>query len=339
MSNRTVIIASAIIAGSISLLSFPSITINTAQAAGEAQEEEPAPAAANECLAGPKATTPAGAHWYYRIQKGTGRKCWYLADEGAKVKKSAEKATAPAAEEDAPSPKKKPMQKSLANARAELTTGSTDEDSSLSTSTWPPLPPSADTAVRDNDQTASIQPTPQPAAPQGWNIASRWPEPKSAPSAGDPSNVNAQEPVQPNPTLTQDRLVLAAASAPAPAATPTAAVQRDGGAKATEPSSDDTAFPIRVILSVLVCAMALAAIIGPMIFKYIRPRPRLNKRAAEQRRPIWEMDISRETVRQDNPRPLSRAPYADPLPEPRVLDEAVDELEQLLSRASRRPAA
>lgn len=337
MSNRTAIIASAVIAGCASIFFFPSMTMSTAQAAGE--EETPPAAAADECLASPKATTPAGAHWYYRLQKGTGRKCWYLADEGARTKKPTETTSTPAAEEEAPPPKKKPMQKSVANARAELTTGSTDDDDALATSTWPPLPPSADAAIRDDNQTASIQPAPQSAAPQGWNIASRWPEPRSAVSADTQPNASAPEPTQPAAALTADRLVLAAASTPAPAAAPAIAVQRDNAAKAADPSSDDAVFPIRVLLSVLVCALALAAIIGPMIFKYVRPQRRVNDRASTQRRPIWDMDITRETVRQDNPRPVSRESYADPLPEPRVLDEAVDELEQLLARASRRPAA
>ncbi|CAN5280182.1 hypothetical protein BH10PSE10_BH10PSE10_21160 [soil metagenome] len=340
MSNRTAIVASAVIAGCVSIFSITSLSVNTARAATDdapaASEEAPA-AKADECLAGPKGTTPAGAHWYYRIQKGAGRKCWYLGDEGAKVKKPAETASSPAAEEDAPPPKKKPMQKSVANARAELTTGSTDEDPALAASTWPPLPPSADAAVRDDNQTASIQPSPQPAAPQGWDIASRWPEPKTTASADNQPNTVAQ----PAPALTPDRLVMATAT-PAPTATPVAAAQPDKAAHTGDASPDDATFSIRIMLSVLVCALALAAIIGPMIFKYIRPRPRKDDRAYYgQRRPIWDMDTPHETVRQDNPRSMSRTygHYVDAPPEPRVLDEAVDELEELLARASRRPAA
>ena len=345
MSNRTAIIASVFIAGYASIFSISSISVAMAQAAAEetaqtAGEETPS-ATTDECLTAPKATAPAGAHWYYRSHKSTGRKCWYLADKGAKVKKAAETTSAPVANEDSPPPKKNPMQKSVANARAELTTDSTNDDSALTTSTWPPLPSSADTTVRDDNPTAAIQtPAPQPAAPQGWNIASRWPEPGSAASADNPSNTTAPEPAQqPAPALTPDRLALAAASTPTPAATSAALVQRESAAKAADPSSGDSTFSLRVLLSVLVCALALAAIIGPMIFKYVRPRPQAKKRADGPRRPIWDMDITRETVRQDNPQLAPHDPYVDPLPEPRVLDEAVDELEQLLVRASKRSAA
>ena len=34
--------------------------------------------AANDCIAGPTAPSPQGQHWYYRIDRPTGRKCWYL---------------------------------------------------------------------------------------------------------------------------------------------------------------------------------------------------------------------------------------------------------------------
>jgi len=35
----------------------------------------------DECLSGPKGPTPAGGHWYYRVDRATHRNCWYLKDE------------------------------------------------------------------------------------------------------------------------------------------------------------------------------------------------------------------------------------------------------------------
>jgi hypothetical protein len=318
-------IASAIVAGCVSLISMSMSA--TAEPAAESTAD-------NECLATPRAATPAGAHWYYRVEKGTKRKCWYLAD--AKVTKpaaAAETTTAPVAEQDAPPPPNKPMRNSVANARAELTTGAPDEDQALSESTWPPLTPADQAAAREDNQAAAIQPAPESANAQGWNIASRWPEPKTTESAGEQP---AADPALPAPALTPDRLAAAAAT-PAPAATPTAAAQPMHAVAAADPA-DTERISIRVLLSVLVCVLALAAIIGPMIFKYIRPR-RKDERAYAQRRPIWDMNTSGEIVRQDNPRTTPPAPYADAPPEPRVLDEAVDELENLLVRASRRTAA
>lgn len=339
MSNQTAILASAVVAGFVSIISIASVSVSAARAAGD---ETPA-AAAEECLSGPKATTPAGGHWYYRIEKGTKRKCWYLGDAGAKVNKPAETAAAPVADEDAPPPPKKPLQKSVANARAELRAGSPDEDRSLSESTWPPLTPSDQAAVRDNNQIAAIQPPPEQAQSQvqaqGWNIASRWPEPKAVVSAENQSNATAPEPMQPTPALTPDRLVMAAATAPPASATPVATAPQPDHAANAVATNDTESFPIRILLSILVCALALTAIIGPMVFRYIRPRRK--ERVPVQRRPIWDVDTPDEAGWQDTPRMPSRAHrrYVDPLPEPQVLDEAVDELENLLARASRRPAA
>lgn len=327
MPNRNGIIASAI---AVSFVSFISVTSMSASA-------EPAAESESECLAAPKATTPAGAHWYYRLEKGTKRKCWYLSDAGAKVKPAA-KATSPhvATEQDAPPPKK--IQKSVANARAELRTDSPDEDKSLTESTWPPLTQPSAEAVRDDSQAAAIRPAPEPSTIQSSDIASRWPEPTAVASVENRSNTGGAEPAQPAPALTPDRLVIAAAATPATTAT-AAATQPRSAAQPADPSSDEGTFSIRILLSVLVCALALIAIIGPMIFKYVRPQSRKDSRGSGPRRPIWDMEIAPETVWQDNPPPTSRAHYTDALPEPRVLDEAVDELESLLARASRRPAA
>ena len=38
-------------------------------------------AAADSCLSAPKGATPAGSHWYYRIDRVTKRQCWYLREE------------------------------------------------------------------------------------------------------------------------------------------------------------------------------------------------------------------------------------------------------------------
>jgi len=47
-------------------------------------EAVPAHAAA-ACDAAPKSTAPQGSHWYYRTNRASQRKCWYLAPEGQKT--------------------------------------------------------------------------------------------------------------------------------------------------------------------------------------------------------------------------------------------------------------
>lgn len=362
MSNRTAAIAFAAITGCVSTFGITSASANPASAAAGTAASAASGSAANaadECLAGPKATTPAGAHWYYRVEKGTKRKCWYLGEAGAKTKKTA--ATAPAssdtAEKDVPPPTqiapaskqdaaKKPMQKSIANARAELTAGTPDEDPSLAETTWPPMPgPSANADVRNDNQAAAIQPAPAPGAnKQGWNVATRWPDPAAAATASDQPAAMPQ-PAQATPALTAERLATAAATptpSPAPAMTTGAASpqpQQSTAAAETEGMS------VRILLSILVGVLALAAILGPLLFKYFRPKPREDDRTYGQRRPIWDLNVSNETLLQDNPPlviPLNHAhalPQPRVLEEPRMLDDTADEIEQLLSRASKRSAA
>jgi hypothetical protein len=38
--------------------------------------------AADECLSHPNLQSPLGSHWYYRIDRGSNRRCWYLGSQG-----------------------------------------------------------------------------------------------------------------------------------------------------------------------------------------------------------------------------------------------------------------
>jgi hypothetical protein len=41
--------------------------------------------AADECLAAPNAAAPGGSHWYYRLERPSQRKCWYIGEAGRPV--------------------------------------------------------------------------------------------------------------------------------------------------------------------------------------------------------------------------------------------------------------
>jgi hypothetical protein len=362
MSNRTVAIAFAAITGCASIFTITS-PLGAAPAAPESAAK-----AADECLAAPKAATPAGAHWYYRIEKGTRRKCWYLADEGGKTKKAAapSPAASDAADADTPAPTKitppakqdtakKAIQKSVANARAELRSDSED-DQSLAETTWPPMPNASTNAdIRKDNEAAATQPSSDTAGKQGWNVATRWPEPGAASSTSDQPAAAAPQPAT---ALTPERLAASGtvaqaqpqASAPVPAANP-GAVPQTSQKPNPNPESDE-GLSVRILLSLLVGVLALAAILGPLLFKYFRPKPREDDRTYVQRRPIWDLNETSRPFAHDHP-PLadevhhvSEIHYGRSLPEARVLDaEArahetdVDELEELLARAAKRPAA
>lgn len=348
MSKRAVIIASAIIAGCLSI-SITSPSVSTARAE-------------DECLKAPGGATPDGGHWYYRIERGTKRKCWYLADAGAKASKPKAAKASPGTEQDAaeptaedtpaPAPQKR-VRKSVANARAELSAAVPDDDSALVESTWPPLnEPASNAASRDSSPAAITPPAPSVTAPsseQSWTMASRWPEPNASTSSGKPI---VQEPATQAPALTADRLVTAAATTGAAAAAPPAtdaalaATALAPAAPATRTESETVS--IGLLLSILVCVLALAAIVAPLIFNYVKPRRRKEVPAAGQPRSIWDSEVSQHPVPLFAHDDYQRQPvvldddnlsdrYFDE--QPHAADNTADEIEQLLARASKRSAA
>src|SRR6185503_19619919 len=58
-------------------------------------------APAGTCLAAPKGTAPQGSHWYYRLERPSMRKCWYLAEKGRTIaQRTAAQTVAPQPEAD-----------------------------------------------------------------------------------------------------------------------------------------------------------------------------------------------------------------------------------------------
>ena len=78
------------------------------------------PAKTEKCLSRPKGTPPAGGHWYYRTERATKRRCWFIGDAKEKhARRVAPETSAPAANSASP-PESADTQPSIANARAEL---------------------------------------------------------------------------------------------------------------------------------------------------------------------------------------------------------------------------
>ena len=82
------------------------------------------PARADDtCLVGPRATTPRGSHWHYRVEPGTKRHCWYLGEErGKTAQRAAAKPSSSAPASDKPGMRSSapPLQPSVTNAHAEF---------------------------------------------------------------------------------------------------------------------------------------------------------------------------------------------------------------------------
>ena len=65
------------------------------------------------CSAAPKPTAPQGNHWYYRRDRATQRRCWFLAPAGQKVQGAAPRLAAPASVGAEPAPATAPPTPSL----------------------------------------------------------------------------------------------------------------------------------------------------------------------------------------------------------------------------------
>ena len=207
-------------------------------------------AAAPDCLASPKDAAPQGQHWYYRLDRTTKRKCWYLRAAGGKAAQTAQ-ATTEASEPDAAPPQ------ALQNARAEYIPPQTSAAAGMS-SIAAPAPAAANTPTdaqqppRGGAETNAQQPA----------VTARWPEVSEASIAPAP---------QPAPAAVGAAAQPNAKPSKSPAPLPPAA---DG-------TIDKSSGSLQMLLLVIGGALALAGILASVIYRFAGGRVRT--RAADSR--------------------------------------------------------
>jgi hypothetical protein len=300
MPNRTAKFVSAIFA---SILAGALLTATS----------HSAPVAADNCLSGPKGETPPGSHWYYRIEHSTGRHCWYLREEGDKLSQAAPLQTTP---QQAIPPKASPsaqqvdagMQRSLADARAELPPQTTRNDGP--NTPWPAIAPASNDNPRANAADTNASST---------VVASRWPESSGVSSTSTP-----------RPTTN-----FAANVAPNSMAAPAPAVAADTPAAADSSSQSQPSLIPRWFVAA-VGPLAFGSIVASFFFRFGRSRRPRRSSIRARRRPVWEQT-------DDDRIALSDYPDADVVPRrprfSRDADDAVDpddRMADFVSRISRR---
>jgi hypothetical protein len=254
--------------------------------------------AADDCLAEPKGDAPQGQHWYYRIERGTKRHCWYL--RGQLEKSSRVASSERSSSTKTASRKQDGAQRSIADAHAELQSRSRIEDDTSAFATRPALAPvipnaaaTAANAAMGDDSASS-------------NVMSRWPDPAGVNSSADPQPdasgttvVAAAAPVvQPDPGI--DRAPVAAEPAPASVAAAPAPMAPATTVSPTEKYSGS----LQELLVVAFAALALAGLIGSAVY-------RLSTVGRSKRR----YDASRRSVDWQRPKKKARrARPADPQP-------------------------
>jgi hypothetical protein len=253
--------------------------------------------AADGCITEPGADTPQGKHWYFRIERGSGRHCWYLRgeDEGS--------ARTPVAEAVAPAkpPSRTtgnaPPTRSLADARAEYAPRARAEDNgdaapAPSVFPDPRLPPA----------TTGIGPGAGTNAPAESPLASRWPQASDTPSTA-------------NPPPTASLMVADAQSTEAETTTPVAA-------EPPQPYSP----PVREVASlqklliVVFGALALAGLTGSLVYRLAGVRSR---RQRQERR--WPQRQATAPSLEDETQ--EGAPWVAPELSPAVLHEDVADMD------------
>jgi hypothetical protein len=157
--------------------------------------------AADNCITEPKTETPQGKHWYFRLERGTGRHCWYLRgeDEASARTPNAEPV---AAAKPAPSTTGNAPARSLVDARAEFAPKArADDDGSAppARSVWPD--PQALISAPAAPATTGIGPgAGGAAAPAESQLTSRWPQASGAPATAAPQASLAVADAQPTET-------------------------------------------------------------------------------------------------------------------------------------------
>jgi hypothetical protein len=309
MAHRSAKFASTVLAVAVAGTIFSALPRGVANAA--------------ECVSEPKDQTPQRKHWYYRIERGTGRHCWYLREESERSLPAAstnspalEKADSRKAESTAPH--------SIADARAELTLPQTQIDYESPASATPSAQPIwPKLAAAGNDQHVKAG----DVFTQQSSISSRWPE-----SSGE------KPPARPQPA----ELVADAGPDPVPTPLPRAAAPVGPGRADVQPGRASGS--VQMLLLVILGALALAGLTGSIVFR-LGGRPRSNS-IRGSRRVVWE-STERPVLELEDDMPTQWADTDQPPPEytrggalqPNDSDERIDMITEFLERMSKQVRA
>jgi hypothetical protein len=314
--------------------------------------------AADDCLASPNKATPAGGHWRYHLERGTGRKCWYLAgetatddaakpdaddpDTTASVAPKPPTKIAPSLERAAAAPPDRPRAKPTPTPSPPAMLGQANDARAEFIDTPRSDQPAASTpAVSDTPSAA----TPDAATPQQGSVGTRWPSPGSVPTVDS----NSPPPMNSAPAPSAQP----AATAPQPAADqPAPAVPADQATPSAQ-QGDPAEGPDYLLYALMIFASSFAVVVAFASLRFLTDwwrdwREETRWRQSEQtyagyrERSMLAMDEVPMglAAADDAPLPRRRARRAqvseevwEEIPEepPRRLEDEIDEIEQLLA--------
>ena len=276
-----------------------------------------AQATTDNCLSAPKGVTPAGGHWFYRIDRATKRQCWYLREENDEAAKTEPKdsAAAPLAAAANPAPQQPPVtitRKSIADARAEWLSQQARPEPNL--------------AAKAEPRTTGAAPSvPAGKLPIGANVlaptplaTTRWPDASGVNSPTD-LRTAASDPAANQPQQAEE--------VQQPAAVPLAP-------PATEPATAKPTASLQMLLVVMAAALALAGLIVSMVVRIGRIRARRAMR--RKRRAMWDSaPRTRRSPPSAQPNAEARQRRTEAVHNPRVREDRERQVTEALSRLAR----
>jgi hypothetical protein len=263
---------------------------------------------AKDCLTAPGLPTQ-GGHWYYRIDRPTKRHCWYVRAEG----QAAAAQLASSSAEPAAAPVAAPLQPTVANARAEIVPAAGTAQ--------PNLANGSSMAIAANGANSDAVPGgPQTTDDPSRSLAERW---------SDHPDANRQAEAAP-----PDMVANITQPPPQPAT--------------MKQTGDSANYSIWMLMSALAGALALVGVATAVITNFNRAIAITRHDDPERARSIWDAPPAEEPTSSDDSAPIDEAPMswiriARETQEARRLtqrgaDRRDEQIEQLLSQASRRPA-
>ncbi|WP_027574171.1 hypothetical protein [Bradyrhizobium sp. WSM1743] len=254
MGNRAAKFISTLVASIIAGAPLAAVSQNAPTASSTAN-------AAADCLAAPKDAAPQGQHWYYRLDRTTKRKCWYLRAAGDKDSARTAQTTqatsdTPAA--DAPAPQ---QQHAVQDARAEYLTPRSGV--APNTPNAPAQAAAATPVQQSGDQVADGN-AQQPAGAAPWPDVSTASAPPAPPPAPTVVAAAAQPSAKPS-------------KSPSPVALATA-----------DSATDKPTGSVQMLMLVIGGALALAGILASLIYRFAGARVRLQSADRHAHWGDWE---------------------------------------------------
>jgi hypothetical protein len=216
---------------------------------------------AETCLTSPRDYAPPGTRWRYRVERGTGRHCWFLKDGAEKAADKTAGQSAAAAEEPAPAPRKKAAApRALSDARAEFSRTPVEPDAAPAPIQPAPASPVGTPPAIDGNQT-SLGRDANMMAPAA---AMRWPDPMSTANPGanpPPAAPEQSAEVRPQP---------AAVAAPSPKTMP----------RAVPPvPASEKPLSLPMLITIVAGGLSVTGMIVSMLFGWRASRSRLTPSA------------------------------------------------------------